>query len=124
MEINEAKTIVRTLAQGIDPDTGEVFAPDSPYNHPKVIRALFTLHDLARPPARPRMTVEQRRQANLERGLPANSGLPWIDADRVLVGSEFKKGKSVEELASVVERTRGAIHAELIKQGLVTPDFR
>ena len=45
MDISEARAIIKTLAKGVDPFTGEVFAEDSPYNHPQVIRALFAAHD-------------------------------------------------------------------------------
>jgi hypothetical protein len=43
MELAKAKEIVTLLANGTDPTTGEVFADESPYNHPMVIRALFTV---------------------------------------------------------------------------------
>jgi len=124
MELNEARTIVKNLAQGVDPTTGEVFAPNSPYNDPRVIRALFTVHDLARPAKRPKMSADEKRQENLNHGRPRNAGLPWNDDARALVASGFQDGKTVEELAEALERSRGAIHAELIRQGLVSPDFR
>ncbi len=38
MELNESRNIVKTLAQGVHPTTGEVFTPESPYNDPMVIR--------------------------------------------------------------------------------------
>jgi len=118
MELTEARTIVRTLAQGVDPITGEVFAADSPYNHPKVIRALFTVHEHART-TRGRMSADEKRQRNVERGLPRNAGLPWTDDDRARVVSDFKGGRTLEQLATALERSRSAIHAELIRQGLV-----
>jgi hypothetical protein len=43
VEIEKAKEIVKLLANGTDSTTGEVFADDSYYNHPMVIRALFTV---------------------------------------------------------------------------------
>ena len=43
MDIIRAKNIVRDLAEGIDPRTGEFLQPDTIYNSPEVIRALFTL---------------------------------------------------------------------------------
>ncbi len=120
MELTEARTIVRTLAQGVDPITGEAFAADSPYNHPQVIRALFTVHDHAQS-MRSRIGVDEKRQRNIERGLPSNAGLPWTDDDRTRVASRFKDGRTFEELATTLERTRTAIQAELIRQGLVDP---
>jgi hypothetical protein len=123
MELTEARTIVKTLAQGVDPMTGEVFAPDSPYNHPKVIRALFTVHEHARI-NKTKMSADERRRQNLDLGRPRNAGLPWTEEERALVASGFQDGKKTEELATTVERSRGAIHAELIRQGLVSPDFQ
>jgi len=43
MELPEALKIVRDLADGIDPHTGEVFPTDGPYQHPQVVRALYTV---------------------------------------------------------------------------------
>ena len=120
MELNQARTIVKTLAEGIDPVTGEAFAPESPYNHPLVIRALYAVHRYARIP-KTKMTPDERRQHNLELGKPRNAGLPWTDEDRSRVASGFREGETLEALASTLERSRAAIHAELIRQGLVEP---
>jgi hypothetical protein len=123
MKLNEARTIVKTLAQGVNPTTGEVFAPDSPYNDPTVIRALFTVNDLTRSARSPKMSVDEKRRENLDRGMPGNAGLPWTDDGRGLVASQFQDGKTIEDLAATLERSRGAIRAELIRQGLLSPDF-
>jgi hypothetical protein len=120
MELSQARTIVKTLAEGIDPVTGEDYEPDSPYNHPKVIRALFTVHRHARVPTM-RMSPDEKRQRNLELGRPRNAGLPWTDEDRATVATGFGGGTTIEELAGQLDRSRGAIHAELIRQGLVSP---
>lgn len=120
MELSEARTIVKTLAEGVDPVTGEVFAPDSPYNHPQVIRALFTVHSYALGP-RSKMSPEERRRQNLELGRPTNAGLPWSDGDRSRVAAGFRGGETIEALATALERSRAAIQAEMIRQGLVPP---
>jgi hypothetical protein len=120
MELSEARIIVKTLAQGVDPMTGEVFAPDSPYNHPRVIRALFTVHSHAHVP-KSKMSPDERRQQNVELGRPRNAGLPWSHEDRELVASRFRDGTTMEELAGALERSRTAIYAELVRQGLVDP---
>lgn len=120
MELTEARSIIRTLAQGVDPLTGEVFAADCPYNHPRIIRALFTVYDHARA-TRGSIGPVERRQRNLERGLPGNAGLPWSDEDRAKVASGFGDGQTIEVLAAQLERTRSAIQSELIRQGLMDP---
>jgi len=123
MDTIDARTIVKTLAQGTDPTSGEVFPPDSPYNQPDVIRALFKLLELAWPPGRSKLSLDERRQRNIERGLPQNAGLPWSDQDREAVANGFRVGKSIRELASGLERSLTAINSELIRQELISPEY-
>jgi len=123
MQSTETRIIVKSLAQGIDPTTGEVYASDSPYNDPKIIRALFKVIDLAWPPGRSRLSLDERRQRNIERGMPRNAGLPWTDEDRQSVAEGFKSGKTIRELADSFERSLTAINAELIRQELISPEY-
>lgn len=123
MELIEARAVVKTLAQGIDPTTGEVFPTDSPYNNPTVIRALFRVHELAWPPGRSKLSLDERRQRNIDRGIPRNAGLPWSEQDREAVASGFKQGKTLKDLATAFERSLTAINAELIRQELISPEY-
>ena len=123
MEIRRAQRIVEILAQGVDPATGEAFATDSPYNEPQIIRALFTVHEFVRRARKPPMSLDERRQENIDLGRPKNYGLPWTDDARTEVAAKFEGGQPIVELAAVFERTQGAIQAELIRQGLIEPDY-
>ena len=122
MDITEARSIVKTLAQGIDPISGEAFPPDSPYNEPRIIRSLFKVHELATPPGGSRLSLDERRERNVARGMPKNAGLPWTGEDREAVADGFKNGKSIRDLATAFERSFSAINAELIRQGLISPE--
>jgi len=124
MELYESREIIKTLAQGVHPTTGEVFPPESPYNDPKVIRALFSILEFVKYAKKPRKSVEQMRRENLDLGRPRNAGLPWTEDDRAQTAAQFAAGTTIEELANTLERSRGAIHAELVRQGLVTPEFQ
>jgi hypothetical protein len=124
MELSESRDIVKNLAQGIHPTTGEVFPPESPYNDPKVIRALFSILEFVKQAKKPRKSVEDKRRENLDFGRPRNAGLPWTEDDRSKTAALFASGKTIEELANSLERSRGAIHAELMRQGLVSPEFQ
>ncbi len=124
MELYESRKIVNTLAQGIHPTTGEVFSPESPYNDPEVIRALFSILEFVKNSKRPPLSVEARRRNNLELGRPKNSGLPWSEEDRALLRSGFQEGTAVKKLATTLARSSGAIVAEIIRQDLVPPDLR
>jgi len=124
MELNESRSIVKTLAQGVHPTTGEVFPPESPYNDPEVIRALFSILEFVKQAKKPRKSVEERRRENLEFGRPMNSGLPWTEEDRAIVRSGFQEGTTVEKLAATLGRSSGSIVAEVIRQDLLPPDLR
>ncbi len=124
MELNESRSIVQTLAQGVNPTTGEVFPPESPYNDPVVIRALFSILDSVKQAKMPRKSLEERRQDNLEIGRPMNSGLPWTEEDRAIVRSGFGEGTTIESLAATLARSTGSIVAEVIRQDLLPPNLR
>ena len=116
MELFKAKQTLEALAGGIDPSSGEVLPPESPYNDPLVIRALFAALDSIRLPP---MTVEQKQQNNLDQGRPKNFGLPWTREMKEEAARCFGKGSSIDELAANLGRTRGAIVSELVRQGLI-----
>lgn len=119
MGLSEAREIVRTLANGIDPTTGEVLAPHSPYNDPDVIRALFVVHESCRTTKDSRKSLDERRRENEKMGRPRNAGLPWTEETRNEVAAGFKEGRTFDDLAAHLERSASAVRLELIKQGLV-----
>ena len=41
MDSAHALAVVRCLANGVDPESGEVFAADSAYQRPQTVRALY-----------------------------------------------------------------------------------
>jgi len=41
MNSAQALAVVRSLANGVDPESGEVFPPESPYQRPQVVRSLY-----------------------------------------------------------------------------------
>ena len=49
MDIIRARTIIRSLAEGVDPTTGEVLSEESVFNKPEVIRALYTIWEATAP---------------------------------------------------------------------------
>ena len=124
MEIRKAQKFVEILAQGVDPTNGEAFAADRPDKDPQIIRALVTVLEFDRRARKPPMSADERRRENSELGRPRNYGLPWTEEARTQVATAFREGKPIAELAATFERTQGAIQAELIRQGLVEPDFQ
>ena len=110
MEQVQALAIVRSLANGVDPESGEVFPADSAYQRPLVVRALYEAAA-----ALERMERFERRKAQL----PQKTGEPWTeDEDRKLLAA-FDSGRSLQELAAAHERTMGAVRARLLKYGRI-----
>lgn len=119
MEIEEAKEILKYLADGINPVTGEIFHKDSPYSHPTIIRAFSTvLANVRVPQKRSRLSLEEKQKQNLASGKPKNAGLPWTSELKGELAKMFADGMPIPELAIYFERTEGAIQAELEHQGL------
>ena len=110
MEQAQALAVVRSLANGVDPETGEVFPPESAYQRPHVVRALYEAAA-----ALERMERFERRKAQM----PAKTGEAWTeDEDRKLLAG-FDAGRALQELAAAHERTMGAVRARLLKYGRI-----
>ena len=114
---------LKALASGIDPITGEPYEPSSTYNQPQVIRALFyaleRISSVEHSSPRPKMTLEEKQQANLDKGVPLNAGLPWTDETREEVAKRFSNNETIGDIAKALGRTHSAIRSELIRQGLI-----
>jgi hypothetical protein len=104
MELNEAKEIVRALANGIDPTTGEVLPETSPYSNPKIIRALFALLEPTATEKKPKRSVDEKQRENEQLGKPRNAGLPWTDEQREQLATLFRQGTSLDEMAHRLAR--------------------
>ena len=115
MELQTARAMIDTLAQGIHPVTGEVMPEDSPYNAPLVIRALFAVSQAlegAAPPA--------ARRGRVRTDLPANTGKPWAAQDDEQLRAGFLAGTPTKDLAAALGRTRWAVESRLVKLGEMT----
>lgn len=111
MELQSARQIIDTLAQGVHPVTGELMPEDSPYNAPPVIRALFAVS---------RALEERPEGGSAEarpRPMPPNAGKPWASADDEQLAQRFVEGMDLRPLAQELGRTRFAVESRLIKLG-------
>lgn len=111
MEEVRALTIVTALANGVNPQTGEVFPADSPYQSTEVVRALF----IAVRALQAQSAVRRRPDA------PANAGKPWSEAEDEELLKAFDQGAAVAALAQTHGRTTMGIQARLEKHGRVAP---
>ena len=106
MDIQYAKQLLESLADGMDPLTGEVLPQNDICNHPDIIRALHTILrelDRERPPKQ----------------MPENAGRPWTKEDDEELCRRFDNGCSAKELSNAFKRTQGAITSRLKRLGKI-----
>jgi len=104
--------IVRALARGIDPATGETLPVTHPCQQPATIRALgAALTELETGAAAARLL----RQA----AIGAKAGTPWDPADDEALARAFDRGEPLPKLAHDLQRSRGAIEARLVRLGKI-----
>jgi len=111
MEIQEALEIVRKLANGMHPETGEVVTNDSPSQHPQAVRALHC--------AITALEFQQERERT-RRFLPANAGKSWSSEEDAQICDEVKQGIAFQEIAKIHSRTVGSIIARLVRMGTIS----
>jgi hypothetical protein len=112
MQLDAALPIVRALADGINPVTGELYPDQSPYAEPRALRALYSAVDI--------MQKEIDREKRRER-LPANFGKPWTEAEDATICAEFDAGLTLSEIARKHLRTQSSIRLRLEKLGKIEP---
>ena len=112
MQLEFALPIVRALADGINPVTGELYPDQSPYAEPRALRALYSAVDL--------MQKEIDREKRRER-LPANFGKPWTVEEDGVLASEYDSGLPMPEMARRHQRTQSSIRLRLEKLGKIEP---
>ena len=111
MELQVARQIIDTLAQGIHPVTGEAMPEDSPYNAPPVIRAL---HAVSRALESPPAAVPEP-----PRSRPPNAGKAWSPQEDAALETAFDAGIALKQVAQELGRTAFAVEQRLVKLGKI-----
>jgi len=114
MDETKAVAILSALANGVNPSTGEIFPPESPYQQVDVVRALFAALERFR--VRPR----SKSRANA----PSNAGKPWGDEEDRRLLAAFDLGRAPLEIARELGRTVAGIEARLERHGRLTAHER
>lgn len=106
MDCDQAATLLQSLADGVDPFTGERFPSDSPYQQADTVRALHLALD----------GLTKLRRATARKTGP---GRAWTDEEEQKLLQAFDAKVDVEQIARDHERTKGAIWARLEKLGRI-----
>lgn len=113
MDISDALTIAKTLADGIDPFTGEVLEESNVYQHPQTVRALYTLIQSVEV----KETPPTKHSAKAQR-----QGEAWTEEEDNKLIALFQKNVPIPALAGKHKRSSGAIKSRLKRLGLIEDD--
>lgn len=108
MDLEYAKKILETLADGINPVTGEVLSKEDSCNQVEVVRTLhIALRHLDTP-------SKKAKKPNAE-----NAGKPWTAEDDGVLCRMFESGCSAQDMCNHFQRSHGSIAARLVKLGKI-----
>ena len=106
MDIARAKEIIETLADGVNPMTGEVLPDSDSCNQVEVVRALHTV-----------LKALDLTQKKASKPRAENAGKPWTESDDCTLCEMYDAGYSKRELCEHFNRSSGAIDSRLVKLG-------
>jgi hypothetical protein len=109
MEIEEALTIMRALARGVNPETREALEAESICRKPQVVKALNRALGAL---------VQQQDRA---RSRPGSAGRYWSREEDAQVCAEVRQGIDFHEIAKSHNRSVPSIVARLVKLGEIRP---
>jgi hypothetical protein len=109
MENQAALTIMRALASGMNPETGEKLEAESICRRPQIVKVLNRALGAL-------LQLEQREQRK-----PAQAGRYWSREEDAQVCAEVRRGIDFHEIAKSHNRTVPSIVARLVKLGEIRP---
>ena len=115
MTAAEAHRIIQALADGNNPVSGGRLPDGTLYQHPDVIRALFT--------AAQSLERSVQRATTRSSG-PPNTGKPWTDIEDKQLCDAYDARTPITTLAKLHQRSIGGIEARLARLGKLPPEQR
>lgn len=123
----ETRKRLEALANGVDPETGELLNQESPYNQPEAIRAMWKALDECKNTTnevRPsKQETEDKQAKNKANGLPKNAGVRWTDEEKKQLVDNYNSKISIEDISKLHGRTDGAIIVALAKLGIIVFEY-
>lgn len=112
MTTDRAIEILRCMANGIDPITGEILKEDHLCNSPEVIRALYTAIQAM-------SGAENGDESRIVRkSEKLNAGRPWTDADLDALKRMYQDGDSMDLICAKLQRRERGVLKQLERLGL------
>ena len=112
MTTDRAAEILRCMANGVDPITGEILEENHLCNSPEVIRALCTA-------IRAMSNVDEADASRVVRkNGKLNAGRPWTDADLDALKRMYRDGDSMDQICAKLHRRERGVLKQLERLGL------
>jgi len=110
MELPAAIQVIRSLANGVHPQTGAPLEEASICRSPEAVKALN------------RALAALVSQQDREQRRPGNAGNRWTREEDAKVCEELRQGTDFNQIARTHNRSLPAILARLVKLGKIAPE--
>jgi hypothetical protein len=114
-QYHKARTVLKSLIQGLDPETGAELPKDAIVNRIEINRSMHVA-----------VTAMEQVEARILRRaqLPESVGKTWTDEEEQQLKTEFARSEPIPLIATKHKRTIRSIEARLERLGLLRADQR